>query len=106
LGVEDRLDAYLQNIAERLRLARWRAGLTQEAVAGKAGVTHRYYADLEAGRRNATLDTMLRVAAALGVPVGLLLDEEPDATWPQLKALRKANPQPLPLGRKPRTPRQ
>lgn len=98
--------AYLQKIAERLRLVRWRAELTQEAVATRAGVTHRYYADLEAGRRNPTLETMLRVADALEVSVGLLLDEEPDVTQKELKALLRAKPEPLPRGRKRRPPRR
>lgn len=101
--MKDALTAYLEGVAERLRLVRWHAQLTQEAVASKASVTHRYYADLESGRRNATLETMLRVAKALEVPVGLLLDTEPDVTQERLKVLLRTKPEPLPRGRRARS---
>ena len=64
-------------------------------------MTHRYYTDLETGRRNPSLETLVRIADALDVPLALLLDPSPEKTVKELKALKKANPQPLRAGRKP-----
>ncbi len=52
-----------------LRRAR---GLTQEAVAHALRMEPRSYAKIEQGARNLRLDTILRVAAALGVDVAEL----------------------------------
>jgi transcriptional regulator with XRE-family HTH domain len=43
-------------------------GLTQQALAEKAGVSYKYYQDLEAGRlAGLTLATVERLSGALGV---------------------------------------
>ena len=58
-------------VFKRLREAK---GLTQEALAKRVGVTQEYIAKLETGaRRNPTVDTLKRLAKALGVPVTELL---------------------------------
>lgn len=48
-----------------VREHRHRSGLSQEALALKAGVNRSYYASLEAGRRNASLETICRLARAI-----------------------------------------
>lgn len=48
-----------------VRGRRHEVGLSQEALALKAGVNRSYYASLEAGRRNASLETICRLAVAL-----------------------------------------
>ncbi len=49
--------------------ARLRAesGLTQEAVAERAGLTQQYLSSLERGQRNPTVETLWALAQALGV---------------------------------------
>lgn len=50
----------------RLRELREGAGLTQEDLAGKSGLTRVGIAQLETGRRKPTWETVLRLAKALG----------------------------------------
>jgi transcriptional regulator with XRE-family HTH domain len=62
----------LGTVIRRLRDAR---GLTQMRLAKKARVSHGYVGALEAGiRHNPSLPTLRRLARALGVPVGELLE--------------------------------
>lgn len=50
--------------AARLRDA---AGLTQEALAERAGMSQQYISDLERGKCNPTIVTLYELAQALGV---------------------------------------
>ncbi len=61
----------------KVRLRRWRRarGLTQEELAKKAGVTKFYISQLETGiRDNPSLPVLQRLAKALGVSAGELLE--------------------------------
>lgn len=50
-------------------------GLTQAALGKKAGVTEAYVSMIESGvRKNPSLPTLKKLARALGVPVGSLLE--------------------------------
>ena len=51
-----------------MRELRLRAGLSQAALAGKAGATQSYIARVEAGTVDPGTDMIARLAAALGVP--------------------------------------
>lgn len=62
----------LVKLGRRIRRVRKRRGLTQEALALKAGLAFSHVADLEAGKRDARTTTLVRVAAALAVPVEAL----------------------------------
>jgi len=58
-----------------LREQRMRANMTQEELAKRAKVKRSYIAVLEAGhKKNPSLDILKRLARALGVPVGELLE--------------------------------
>jgi DNA-binding XRE family transcriptional regulator len=59
-------------------LAFWRkrAGLTQGALAEQIGVAQHYLSDVEAGKRAGPVSLWLKLSAALGVPVEVLVDEE------------------------------
>lgn len=57
----------LRVIAKRLRALRLARGLTQWAL-GERGLSYKYYQRIEAGRANATIRTLARVADALGIP--------------------------------------
>jgi DNA-binding XRE family transcriptional regulator len=59
-------------------LAFWRkrAGLTQGSLAEQAGVTQNYLSEVEAGKRAGPVNLWLKLSAALGVPVEVLVDDE------------------------------
>ena len=60
---------------ERLRDERTRAGLTQEALALKAGLDRSFYVEIETARHSVALDRLWDLADALGVPVAQLFDD-------------------------------
>ena len=64
-----------KHLGDRVRELREARGLTQEALASRAGLHRVYLAQLEIGRNdNPRLDTLRRLAQALGVSLGELLD--------------------------------
>lgn len=65
----ERVDARRQAIADRMRAARQRAGLTQETVALRAEIRIATYSRIENGRSYPRLDTLIRIADAIGVPL-------------------------------------
>jgi transcriptional regulator with XRE-family HTH domain len=88
---------FLRRLGKNLRTARWIKGLTQQDVAA-AGITYRYYQELERGSRNPTLRTLHELAQVLGVRVADLVDVGERAAAVDL-ATAKATPPPR--GRKP-----
>lgn len=56
-----------------LREARRRAGLSQRAVANRAGMSIAHLAALEGGRAPLSFRAALRLGKALGVPAGALV---------------------------------
>jgi len=58
-----------------LRAARQAKGLSQEALAERAGVHRTYLGSVERGERNVSIDNMERLAHALGVELRDLLKE-------------------------------
>jgi transcriptional regulator with XRE-family HTH domain len=65
-------------VGERLRAARRAAGLTLEALRSR-GISPKYYQRAEGGRANLTLDSLARLAQALGVGVSDLV-RDPSVT--------------------------
>tara|TARA_R110002049_G_scaffold83933_7_gene213607 strand:+ start:1625 stop:1867 length:243 start_codon:yes stop_codon:yes gene_type:complete len=60
----------------RLRTLRLSRGLTQEALAAKAGIDRTYISSCERGKRNITLEVLYRLSEALRVsPKDLLPDQ-------------------------------
>lgn len=57
----------------RLRRQRKARRLSQEALAKKARLSREYLSKLEAGKYNATVATLQRLARALGMPLAELL---------------------------------
>jgi transcriptional regulator with XRE-family HTH domain len=68
------LDGEGQRIGRRIREVREHHNLTQEAVFLAVPMNRAHYQDIEAGRANPTLRTLLRVARAIGVPVRDLVE--------------------------------
>jgi XRE family aerobic/anaerobic benzoate catabolism transcriptional regulator len=66
----------LRTLAERVREARARRGMTRRLLARDSGVSERYLAQLESGQGNASVLVLNQVAQALGLPVADLLRED------------------------------
>jgi transcriptional regulator with XRE-family HTH domain len=56
-----------------IRLLRQQRGLSQEALASLAAIDRSYMSGIERGRRNLSVLNMARIAAALRVPLGDLV---------------------------------
>ena len=71
------IEADFKKIGERIRSYRKKLGYTQLEVAEAAFFTERAYADIERGKSNARLDSIINICNVLGVlPNDILLDEE------------------------------
>lgn len=62
------------NLGKNLREARERLGLTQEQVAERSGVQAGEISRIEHGKRDPQASTIEKLAAAVEVPPGRLLD--------------------------------
>jgi transcriptional regulator with XRE-family HTH domain len=62
-------------IGEQIRTARVHANLSQLAVAERVGISLDNYGRIERGQASPTLDTLLGIADALGVPLAVLVRE-------------------------------
>lgn len=60
----------------RLRTLRERAGLSQTALASKAGLDRSFYVEVEHGRHSISVDRLHALAAALGVEVHRLFTDD------------------------------
>jgi transcriptional regulator with XRE-family HTH domain len=58
---------------ETIRSYRKSAGMSQEKLAERADLHHNYVGEIERGEKAATIDTLLKIAKALGVRPGDLL---------------------------------
>jgi methanogenic corrinoid protein MtbC1/DNA-binding XRE family transcriptional regulator len=67
------LPTYLDRVGRRIHAARRAAGISQSALAERAGLARPYLGAIERGRQNITLDSALRIAAALGLSTTELL---------------------------------
>jgi len=63
-----------ERLAKNLRQLRQENGWSQEAFADQAGLHRTYISDLERGARNPTISVVDKLATALGVTPGRLLD--------------------------------
>ncbi|HEV7656589.1 MAG TPA: helix-turn-helix transcriptional regulator [Mycobacteriales bacterium] len=68
--------SYLRLVSRRVRSQRVLAGITQDELAERAGMSRVTLGSIERGDHGASVLTYLKVARALGVPMGTLLDEE------------------------------
>ena len=68
-----------ERLSLNMRRLRQSKGWSQEEFAHQAGLHRSYVSDLERGARNPTITVVDKLAVALGVPVGALLDEQHSA---------------------------
>ncbi len=64
---------FLERVGSRIRERRVAAGLTQAALAERAGLHRTFIGSVERGERNVALLSLRRIAASLRVPAADLL---------------------------------
>jgi len=64
-------------VAANIRRCRQNINLSQEALADKCGLHRTYIGAIERGERNITINTLARVADALGVQATDLIQAQP-----------------------------
>lgn len=62
--------------ARKLKEFRAQKGLSQEELADIAGLHRTYVGSVERGERNISIDNMERLASALSISIGELLDND------------------------------
>ena len=68
-------------VGNRIKTERKNKKMSQEALAYESGIHPSYFGCIERGEKCPTVDTLFKISAALGVPVGELLTEpEPDTS--------------------------
>lgn len=77
------------NFSDRLREARKRSGLTQMQIAEKLGITAQSYSQYETGKRRPKEETRKRIADALGVLPGDLLQDGFYPTSQEIAAMKR-----------------
>ncbi len=63
----------VKRFGKRVRAVREQQGFSQEGLGAKAGLHRTYISLIERGKQSATLDTMEKIAGALGVSVKKLV---------------------------------
>lgn len=79
--------AFLHAFGERVRGERARRGMSRKLLADHAGISERYITQLESGKGNASLLILRQIAAALGLPLTRLVQD--DAPTPEMTLLRQ-----------------
>ena len=62
-------------LARNLRRIRHDRGMTQEALSQESGLRQAHLSEIEAGKRNVSLDNISAIAHGLGVPVIRLFED-------------------------------
>ncbi len=67
------MTAVLVQLGQRIRKRRTELTLSQEMLAERAGLHRTYVSSMERGERNVSLVNLLKVAAALDIPLEVLI---------------------------------
>jgi transcriptional regulator with XRE-family HTH domain len=70
-------DELRRQVGKRLRLARYRAELTQDQLAEQAGVSRNFVGLVEHGAHGVDVYRLRRLATAAGTTLGALFNESP-----------------------------
>lgn len=68
-------DAVFANVIRLLREEREKRGLSMNVVAQRSGLSHSIISLIERDMRNPTLETLLRIAEAIGVDLGKVISQ-------------------------------
>ncbi|WP_342577309.1 helix-turn-helix transcriptional regulator [Psychrobacillus sp. FSL K6-2843] len=63
-------------VGERIRFYRKERGLSQEELAFRASLHNTYIGQLERGEKNATIESLAKVCAALDITLAVLFEDE------------------------------
>lgn len=74
LGVERRRSSDVGDLGSNLKAARTKLGLTQEQVAERSGVHATEVSRIEAGKRDPQVSTVIKLAGAVELSPGQLLE--------------------------------
>lgn len=77
-------DLLLAEFGQRLRSRREAGGVSQEALADRAGLSRTSIVNIEKGRQGVSLPTLYRLARALACDVGALLPPVGEWTSPEV----------------------
>ena len=66
---------FLQTIGKRIRARRHALGMSQEALAERADLHYTYIGQIERGEKNASIETMLKLCAALDTTLEKLFEK-------------------------------
>ncbi|MBV8518107.1 MAG: helix-turn-helix transcriptional regulator [Acidobacteria bacterium] len=69
-------DAFLRTFGERIRAERARRGMSRKLLADHARMSERYITQIESGKGNISILLLRQVAAALGLPLSRLVEDE------------------------------
>ena len=75
-----------------VREARKRAGLTQQALAGRVGVSQPAVARIESGRTSATFELMLRLVRACGFDLDIRVVPLDEDAWASVERNARLTP--------------
>lgn len=87
----------MQQLGDRVRSARKRAGLTQSAFAEKCGMDRLYLGRIELGKQNPTVAILMRIALEAGtdaatILAGIVVDAEEVRSWPRVNRDLRSQP--------------
>lgn len=70
------MDDIRRKLGQRIRELRKSAGITQEELGEKSSLSYKFIGELERGQVNVSIDSIARIAEALGVKIGDLFSKE------------------------------
>ena len=70
---DPRILARRRQVGDRIRAARLHANLSQQDIVARTGMDRSAYQDIEHGRTSPLLDTLFRIADAIGVDLADLV---------------------------------
>lgn len=85
-------------IGDELRKARTHAGMTQQALAERVGLTREYVSQIELDKRLPTIPVYVRICRALGLSTKDLVEMIDRIEWPQ--AAVTSRPGKVPVARR------
>lgn len=80
-------EEFLRAFGERIRGERARRGMSRKLLAHHAGISERYLTQLESGKGNVSILLLRHIAAALGLPLSRLLEDDPPS--PEMTLVRQ-----------------